>query len=154
MIIAEVIERARRRMLWNEIASLGAHALSAVLGTLVLLLLMGTEILDWRWLIALPATALAAVTYLTLRHLPSSYSTAQVIDRRMKLADTLSTAVFFSTPGAAHRGKASTRQAQSRYAMSVSQNLNLKEAVPFVVPSAIYPAIVLSFIGAGMFALR
>src|SRR4051812_31251814 len=111
-MLSEVITRARRRLLWNALAFHFAIAVTVALAVLSLLLFLGTDILDWRWLVIVPAVPLAAGTYIALRRLPASYPTAQLVDRRLKLADTLSTALFFTEPHHAHRCDDGARQAQ------------------------------------------
>jgi hypothetical protein len=154
MIIAEVIQRARRRLLWNEIAAQGAYTMCVALGAIVLLLLLGAEILDWRWLAALPAAALVVGICRTLRRIPKPYSTAQLVDRRLKLADTLSTALFFDIPESPDCASEPARQAQRRQAMLLSENLNLTEAIPFAAPRVMYPTGALALIAVSLFALR
>ena len=47
-MIPELIDGARRRYLRNQIAAQSANALSVALGGVVVLLLAGTQLLDWR----------------------------------------------------------------------------------------------------------
>src|SRR5438552_13003630 len=94
-MIPELIEGARRRYLRNQIVAQSANALSVALGGIVLLLLAGTQLLDWRLLAVLLLITCAAVLYRTVRGTPSAYRVAQVIDGRLKLADSLSTALHF-----------------------------------------------------------
>src|SRR5205085_215258 len=79
MKIPEVARRARRRLFWNEVLAQGTCALSAGFGAVVLLLVLGTQVLDWRWLILLPVLTLAIGVYRTTRRLPGLYPAAQLI---------------------------------------------------------------------------
>jgi hypothetical protein len=54
-MLSEVIARARRRLLWNALAFHFAIAVTVALAVLSLLLILGTDILDWRLLISVPA---------------------------------------------------------------------------------------------------
>ena len=47
------------RLLHNELLSQGANAASAALVAFILLLLVGTQILNWQWLLLIPAAAAA-----------------------------------------------------------------------------------------------
>src|SRR5690242_19914695 len=96
MKIPELAVRARRRLFWNEVLAQGTCALSVGLGAVVLLLVLGTQVLDWRWLIALPALTLGIGIYRTSRRIPGLYPAAQLIDKRLNLADSISTALYFA----------------------------------------------------------
>lgn len=60
----------------------------------VLLLLAGTQILDWYWLVILPAVGLIAALMRARNRVPTAYGVAQTLDRRLTLNDTISTAWF------------------------------------------------------------
>src|ERR1700686_5186874 len=94
-MLLEVISRARSRLLWNALAFHFAVAVNVALGVLALLLFLGVDLLDWRWLVVLPSVSLAAGVVIARRRLLAPYPTAQLVDRRLKLADALSTALFF-----------------------------------------------------------
>src|SRR6476661_1184401 len=91
--VGRLIGQARRRILGNEVFAQGANAASAALCALILLLLLGSEILSWPVVICVPIGALAIGVYRVRKRLPSLYVVAQIVDRRLGLADTLSTAV-------------------------------------------------------------
>src|SRR5215471_14995599 len=57
--VFQLVRRARRRLLYNELFSQGANAASAALAAFILLLLIGTEILSWQWLLLIPVAAAA-----------------------------------------------------------------------------------------------
>src|SRR4051794_32738682 len=94
-MILEVISRARRRLLWNAVTVEGARAVCFSLGILVLLLLLGTDILDWRYLLFIPTATMVAGTCRTWRRIPDRYQAAQILDRRLGLQDALSTALYY-----------------------------------------------------------
>src|SRR3984893_7151311 len=112
MTLATLIRRARRRLLGNELLSQGANASSAALAAFILLLLVGTQILRWQWALLIPLAAVAAGLYQVRRRLPSPYVVAQIVDHRMALADTLSTALYFSDPEPASRVSEGIRNSQ------------------------------------------
>jgi hypothetical protein len=154
MTIPQVARRARRRLMWNEAFAQGTYALSAGLGGVVLLLLLGTQILDWRWLVALPAGMLGYGVFAILRRLPGLYATAQLIDRRLGLADTVSTALYFGTSADERRSTSWMREAQLAQAERVAERVDARKAVPFKAPRALYAAGLLAFIATSLFALR
>src|SRR5579871_475267 len=95
-MVFETVRRARRRILANEAVRQAVYACSAILASLILLLLLGTQILSWLWLWVLPLVTLAVGAYVTYRRLPSAYRVAQYLDRVLHLSDTLSTALYFA----------------------------------------------------------
>ena len=90
-----LIRKARRRLLYNELLSQGATAASAALLAVIILLILGTEILNWYWLVPIPLGAVVIAFYEVRKRLPSPYRSAQIVDYRMNLADSLSTALYF-----------------------------------------------------------
>src|SRR5450756_701838 len=95
MTVGNLVRQARRRILGNQLITQGANAASAALAAFILLLLFGTQTLSWPVALAIPLGAAAFGIYRVKRRLPSPYSVAQLIDRRLGLADNLSTALFF-----------------------------------------------------------
>src|SRR6266540_1221021 len=95
-MLIQLVRRARRRYLWNEVLAQTAFALSTAFGSMVLLLLVGTQILSWYWLVLVPLVAFGLGLYRVLRRVPSPYRIAQLLDQRLGVADTLSTACFFA----------------------------------------------------------
>jgi hypothetical protein len=152
-MVFETVRRARHRILANEAMRHAAYAVSAALASLILLLLLGTQILAWAWLLPLPAVALAAGTYVTWRSVPSAYQVAQRIDRHLKLADTLSTALFFAGHDRGDRG-AGTRRAQWSQAESIAAGVDPRRAIPIRMPRALYATALLALAAGSLFALR
>jgi hypothetical protein len=149
-----LVRRARQRLLYNELLSQGANASSAALIALILLLLFGTEVLDWRWALAIPLVAAAAGVYLARRRLPPPYTVAQMLDRRCALADTLSTALFFTRGEPASHVSRDIRQAQFEQAGRLSETVDVRRAVPYTLPRAAYLLVALLVVAASLFALR
>jgi hypothetical protein len=152
LMVFETVRRARLRILLNEVLCQGVYSLSMAAGVLILLLLLGTQILGWIWLAALPAVTLAGGMYLAWRRTPGSYQIAQRVDRALELADTLSTAVFFfNAPGRMAR---EMRHAQWMQAERVADGLDLRRAIPWRMPRAIYGTVLLVAIACSLAALR
>jgi hypothetical protein len=153
MKIPEVARRARRRLFWNEVIAQGACALSVGLGAVILLLVLGTQLLDWRWLTVLPLLTLGIGVYRTSRRLPALYPAAQLVDRRLHLADAISTALYFAeSPSAGNSNN--MRQAQLAQAERVADGVDIRTAIPFTMPRAVYAAGGLAFVATSLFALR
>jgi hypothetical protein len=148
--VHELIRRARLRLLNQELISQGAIAFSAALIAFIVLLLLGTQILNWYWIALIPAAALGAGVYGAYRRRPSSYRTAQIVDHRLTLADTLSTAVYFSEQPADVGVVGSQRQSAERTAASVDLGL----AIPYRLPRSAYVVAALALVASSLFALR
>jgi MFS family permease len=125
-MLLEVIARARRRLLWNALAFHFAVAVNVALGALALLLFLGVDLLDWRWLIVLPAVCLASGIVIARRRLPQPYPAAQLVDRRLKLADALSTALFFAHLHHTRRCDEDLRRAQHAEATRIAAGIDLR----------------------------
>src|ERR1035438_186356 len=102
MTVGNLVRQARRRVLGNQLFAQGANAGSAALAAFILLLLFGSQTLSWWAALAIPVAAASFGIFRVKRQMPSRYAVAQLVDRRLGLADNLSTALFFSEvdPGA------------------------------------------------------
>ena len=153
-VVFTLVRRARQRLLYNELLSQGANASSAALIAFILLLLLGTQVLNWQWALAIPLVAAGAGLYVARRRLPSPYTVAQMVDHRCALADTLSTALFFSQAEPPSHVSREVRQSQFEQAGRLSQTVDVRRAVPYTVPRAVYPLAALLLAASGLFALR
>jgi hypothetical protein len=151
--LEKVVRHARRRSLWNLMVSQAATAACTGLAGVLVLLLVGTQILDWRWLLFLVGGSFTLGFYRTFRRLPSSYAVAEQVDRSLDLHDTLSTAFFFGQRGD-NRASEGMVEAQQRHAERVCRELDVKQALPLVTPRALSTVVMLGVAALGMFALR
>jgi hypothetical protein len=154
MTLGYLVRQARRRILGNQLFAQGVNASSAALAAFILLLLFGTQILSWPVALAVPVGAAAFGIYRVRRHLPSRYAVAQLIDRRLGLADNLSTALFFSEVAPAARVEPDIRRAQFDEAARIAQSVDLRLAVPYTMPRAVYLLASLALVAGSLFALR
>jgi hypothetical protein len=154
MMLPHLVRQARRRLIWNELFAHGAQAVNAALVALIALLLAGTQVLHWHWAALLPAAAAAYGIFLTWRSRPALYGAAQVVDRRLALADTLSTALYFDQEPNRSRTPEQIRAWQYSLAEKLSATVDVREAVPFSVPRAGYAAAALLLVASSLFALR
>jgi len=148
-----LVRKARSRWLRNELLSQGALATSAALVAVILLLLLGTQILDWRWAAIIPAAALGAGFYMVRRRMPTRYRVAQVVDRRLEFADAISTALYYQE----HPGSQASPQIcaiQLERANRLAETADVRRAVPYTVPRAVYPLAALILVASSLFALR
>jgi hypothetical protein len=150
--LAELLAKARLRSILHLLLHQLVLTAAIVLGGAAVILLAGTESVSWLWLILLGAASFGVGLFLSRKRFPSVYETAQRVDARLHLADTLSTAAFFSQ--APSDGDDSIRQAQRRQAEKLAESVNLKSALPLRRPSSLYPALALAAAVGGIFLLR
>ncbi|HEY3836051.1 MAG TPA: hypothetical protein VGL72_05750 [Bryobacteraceae bacterium] len=153
-MIRQLLENARQRLLYNQLAAQFTLAVSLVLGALILLLLAGTQVLDWRILAVLIVCGAAFGLIRTLRRLPSLYQIAVLIDRRAHLFDTLSTAWIFELGQGASQAPAEIAAGQRLQAETMARAVDLETALPFTMPRAVYAMAALFLIATSLFALR
>ncbi len=143
---------ARRRAIGHTLLDESAFALALALGGAVLLLLTGTQVLDWYWLVILFAGSLGVGMWRAQGRIPSEYVLAQQVDRNLSLADTLSTATYFGAHG--NEGNAKIREMQRAEAERTAATVDVATALPFVLPRVLYPAAGLALVALGLFAVR
>jgi hypothetical protein len=95
-----LVKRGWRRRLLVLTVDQSALVLSLLFGALALLILLGTQILAWQWLLAVATIAMALAVFAVRRRLAGSYQVAQMMDRHLSLNDSLSTAWFLQTHAA------------------------------------------------------
>ena len=156
--IGAIIQRARRRIIGNETLASFVLAACLAVGGAIVILLVGTQLLDWGWLVLLTVSGLAAGLYRMWRRLPSRYRVAQVVDRELNLQDTLSTALFFHDGEAvATRGRYSTQdvlEAQRHSAERIAERIDPADAVPLAMPKSAYILAALGLVATALFAVR
>jgi hypothetical protein len=153
-MLRTLLESARRRLLCNHLAAEFTVAVSLSLGAVILLLLLGTQLLDWRILGTLVVLGAAFGVVQTLRRLPSLYQVAILIDRKAGLFDSLSTAWIFEQGLGTARPVPSIAEGQRTQAESLAREVNLERALPFTLPRATYAMAALFLVASSLFALR
>ncbi len=153
-MIRQLLENARQRLLYNQLAAQFTFAVSLVLGALILLLLAGTQILDWRILAVLVACGVILGLVRTIRRLPSYYRVAVLIDGRANLFDALSTAWIFEQGKGTSQPAPEIAAGQRAQAEALARNVDLETALPFTVPRAAYAMAGLFLVATSLFALR
>jgi hypothetical protein len=150
--VKQLLEQARKRVIGHLVLDKGALALTIGMGGAVLLLLIGTQILDWYWPVLLAAVSLGVGVYQLRKFIPSGYVLAQRIDRKMNLADSLSTAVYFSENP--KPGLESVCAVQFQAADRLASGVNLESALPLTRSRYVVPAAVLFVAASGLFFTR
>jgi hypothetical protein len=148
-----LIRRARRRHLSNLVLKHTVNAVSFVLAGLTVLLIAGTEILDWPWLAALLAAGVIAGAVRISRQLPTDYFIAQSIDHKLAFHDALSTAFFYARPNG-RQASSEVRDTQRAQAERLAANVDPANAVPFAFPRSLYVMAALGLLASSIFGLR
>ena len=95
--VGEVVQAAwRRRLLVLALEHL-ALACVLVLAGVILLLLLGTQILEWYWLALFGVAGLGIAAWRVKQESLAPYRVAQAVDHSLRLSDSLSTAWFLLT---------------------------------------------------------
>ncbi len=150
--LTDLLERARKRLFGQLALDKGALAVVIGMAGTILLLLAGTQILDWYWPVLLAVVSLGVGIYRLRKSLPSLYKLAQQIDRRLGLADTLSTAVHFASHP--EPGRDAVCECQRRDAELVAQRVDIQKALPSARSRYLLPAAGLVLVAFGLFAVR
>ena len=124
------------------------------LGGAILLLLLGTQILDWYWLAILFAGSLAVGIYRARTKVLSSYQVAQSVDSQLGLHDTLSTALFFEDHPSRSYSSAEFVTHQRRVAEDLARSADIQRGVPFLRPRSFYVNAGLALLVCAVFGLR
>ncbi len=150
--LAALLHRARRRHILQLVLEQAGVALGAVFVGAILLLLVGTQILDWYWLALLFGVSFGYGIWRTLRRVPTSYKIAQLIDDRLSLHDSLSTAIFYET--ASRKADAKFLAFQREQAEQTARSVDATAVFPVKMPKALYAVGGIALVAFGMFAIR
>jgi hypothetical protein len=150
--LSRLLKRAREREFTHLAIDKVAFALAIVMGGVIALLLAGTDILDWYWLVLLGVVSLGAGAYQLRKSLSSRYVLAQRIDQKLVLADAISTAVYFAENPEPE--KAAICESQRKEAETLAAQVDVRTALPFTRSRYFAPAVALAAVAFGLFGLR
>lgn len=121
-------------------------------GGAIVLLLLGSAILEWYWVAALFVAGVAVSAWRTWRRIPQRYAIAQLIDERMRFHDAISTAYHFrNNPG--HAPEA-VLNAQREVAERLAATADAAVAVPFGAPRQAYVALGVAAVALSILVVR
>lgn len=154
--VQEVVEAAWRRRSLVLAVQHSALAFAAIFAGLVLLLLLGTQILSWPWLLLLGAIGISVAVLRMRKQILDRYSVAQLVDHRLGLSDTLSTAWFLIAHNRSLTVTAlpSFAAAQIGRANETAATIEPALVFPFVWQRAWLVTAGLAVVAFGMFAVR
>ena len=152
--LRDFLSRTRRRAVAGVLLDQAVVAAGAGFAGTVLLLLVGSQILDWYWVLLLCAGTFLFGLYRTLHRIPSEYRLAQQVDRRLELGDYLSTAHYFSTAESNGRGCGEFRELVCDRAARLCGEIEPQAAAPIRTPRFAYASLALAAVAVGMFSVR
>ncbi len=152
--LADLIRRGRRRQLRHLLVQEASLSAALALGGAILLLLAGTQILNWYWPVLLFAGSLAVGAYRARAKMLSAYQVAQRIDNRLGLHDALSTAYYFSQHSGRSGAPAELIARQKLAAENLARSADVRYGLPFFAPRSFYVNAGLVLVVAAMFGLR
>ena len=153
-VLTTLIARGRLRQVRNLFIQQASFSAALVLGGAILLLILGTQILNWYWLVILFAVSLAAGAYRGRNKILSHYRVAQSIDAHLGLHDALSTAYFFDQHPQGVPAPPEYIAQQRQTAEEMARSADLRHGVPFLTPKTLYVNAVLALAVASMFGVR
>lgn len=150
--VETVIRSARRRRVYMIALEESGLALCLVLSGVLLMLLLGAQILRWYWLVVLGILGTVIAGYRVYVRRLSPYRIAQLIDSRLRLSDSLSTACFLlsETP----RRQDAAAHFQIRRAERLATGVNTAGIFRFRGGRAWAGAAALAAVAFGLFAVR
>jgi len=138
----------------NLLIQQASLSVALVLGGAILLLILGTQILNWYWLVILFAVSLAVSVYRGRNKILSRYRVAQSIDAHLGLHDALSTAYFFGEHSEGVHSSPELVAHQRETAEDLARSADLRQGVPFLAPRTFYINAALALAVASMFGVR
>jgi hypothetical protein len=155
-MIENLIGQARRRFALNETMEQLAFAAAVCVAGFVLILIFGTQYLQWWTLALFAAAGIGIGAQRVYKRIPDIYATAVQLDQNAGLKDALSTATYYSQPDLPDNiaGSASFRESQKKQAEMAAASVQLDQAVPFVVPRSLYVMAALCVLASALVALR
>lgn len=150
--VEEVVRSAARRRFAVVLVEQLAFALLPVLAGFIILLLLGTQILHWYWMAAMIAAGLAIAMARIRARQQTHYQTAQVLDHRLRLDDSISTAWFLLEQGVNGHNPVASFQIQQ--AETLARRVQPGAAFPLVWRRAWMLTGSLAAVAFGLFAVR
>lgn len=146
-----ILKQARRRHRTNLAIEQVALAITAGAAGAILLLLFGTQLLNWYWPAILAVAGLAFGLYRSRRHLINDYTLAQLVDARLSLQDRLSTLHYFRRVAERSPEVLATVEDQAEAKLHPG---DAERAMPIIVPRTAWSALALVLMCGGMLGLR
>jgi hypothetical protein len=150
--VEQIVQQGWRRRLLVLAVAESAIALALVFAGFALLIVLGTQILAWPWLLALAAVGIGLSYFGVRRRLSDQYTVAQMMDQHLALNDSLSTAWFLRTNRQAQDQTAAAYQLHR--AEQLAQTADPAAAFPFQRQRSWLITGALGLLALGLFSAR
>lgn len=151
--LERLVSQARRRSVFNLVFDQSMQAFALALAGAVLLLVTGTQLLSWVWLLVLFLAALAYGLYRVRSRMPHPYAIAQRIDKSLSLNDALSTAWHFRLTDE-DVFSAEVKDAQRKQAEQEATKIDASIAIPVLFPKSLRWCAILATAAVTLFLVR
>jgi hypothetical protein len=152
--LEDLIRRGRRRQVLHLLVQEASFSAALALGGAILLLVTGTQILNWYWPVLLFAGSLAVGAYRARTKMLSAYQVAQRVDERLGFHDALSTAYYFGRHPDRTGAPAEFIERQRLSAEDLARSADVRHGLPFLAPRTFYVNAGLVLVVVAMFGLR
>ena len=151
--VEHIVQQGWRRRLLVLAVDQSAIALAVVFAGFALLILLGTQILAWPWLLGIAAVGIGLSVSGVRRRISDAYTVAQMMDQHLDLKDSLSTAWFLQTKTADTQDQ-TVAAYQLRRAEELAQTADPAAAFPFQRQRAWLITAALALLAVGLFSAR
>jgi hypothetical protein len=149
-----LLQHVRRRYFGHLLLEQAVAATAVCLGTLTVLLLVGTQVLDWYWLAVAFGGAFAFGFWRVWRRRLSDYRLAQRVDAGLNTHDTLSTAFFYASDECGRRAEPAVRALQWETAERAASEVDVNSVLPLETPRMLWTAVALAGVAASLLVVR
>ncbi len=150
--IARLLEQGRRRSALQLFLDQFGWGATACLGTFILLLLVGTQVLNWYWPVLLLVVTIAIGWWRSRKRLPGNYQVAQRLDDALSLKDLLSTAFHYQDDS--RRADPAFVQTVAGQAESAASTADARAALPISMPRGAWAATAMLAAASAVFIAR
>ncbi|MBL0161998.1 MAG: hypothetical protein IPP47_33815 [Bryobacterales bacterium] len=150
--ISRLIEQGRRRTALQLVLDQFGWGATACLAAFIVLLLVGTQVLDWYWPVLLLIVTVAIGWWRSRNRLPGEYQVAQKLDEALSLKDLISTAFHYQDE--ARRADPAFVQTVAEQAEQAASTADARVALPIYVPRGAWAATAMFAVAATLFFAR
>ena len=150
--ISRLIEQGRRRSALQLVLDQFGWGATACLAAFIVLLLVGTQVLNWYWPVLLLFVTVAIGWWRSRKRLPGEYQVAQKLDEALSLNDLLSTAFHYQDD--ARRADPAFVRTVAEQAESAASAADARVALPIYMPRGAWAAMAMFTVAAALFFAR
>lgn len=152
--VETAVRVARQRHSLIVAAEQVALGLVLIFGGGILMLLAGTQILQWYWLLLLAGTGFAVGLIRFRKRSLTPYTVAQILDQRLGLTDSLSTAWYLLHDSSAPPADSFAALTQLEQANAAAHAADPRPAFPITGQRTFAAAAVLAMVALSLFGIR